>query len=50
MCGVPIHEEASTCEERRLWAIERMLRLRKSLASTVSDPECVLPCSYRVLN
>ena len=50
ICGVPVPDGASLCDECRLAALERMLMLREHLARTASDETCVLPYKYRRLS
>ena len=50
ICGVPVPEDASLCDECRLAALDRMLVLREYLARTVSNETCAMPYKYRRLS
>jgi hypothetical protein len=49
-CGVPVHEDATTCDECRLDTLERMVLLREYLERTMDDETCELPYKYRRLS
>lgn len=50
MCGVPVHEDASLCDECGLASLKRMLMLREYLVRTMDDETCELPYKYRTLS